>query len=130
MTEFLECMHAGDLRTRHVADPRRFSRRRALGFVTLICWFLSASRAAVQIELDRFFAVLAGQAELIRRVSAQALSKVRKHLPLEVFSELNDQLLAIIERYLVTPRWHGLRVVAADASDLRLTSRDATKRVI
>jgi hypothetical protein len=101
-----------------------------LDFVTLICWFLGGTRACVQTELDRFFAVLRDQADLVRSVSAQALSKARQHLPHAVFRDLNDHLLTLVEQHIGVPRWCGLRVVAADASDLRLTTRDATRRII
>jgi hypothetical protein len=49
---------------------------------------------------------------LVRRVSAQALFKARQHLPLAVFTDLS--------LHMGMPRRHGLRVVAADASDVRL----------
>lgn len=101
-----------------------------LDFATLICWFLGGNRAAVQTELDRFFAVLRNQAELVRCVSAQALSKARQNLPYAVFTDLTRHLLELVEQHIGIPRWHGLRVVAADASDVRLTLRDATRRVI
>jgi hypothetical protein len=118
------------LRTRHLADPKHFSRRRVLDFATLICWFLAGTRAAVQTELDRFFAVVHSRADLVRGVTAQALSKARQHLPVAVFTELMQHLLELVDRHLAIPRWHGLRVVAADASDVRLTTLDATRRVI
>lgn len=74
--------------------------------------------------------MLGNQAELIRRVSAQALSKARQNLPFAVFNDLNDRLIQLAGQHIGMPRWQGLRVVAADASDVRLTARDATKRVI
>ncbi|MGF6872679.1 hypothetical protein OKW35_002151 [Paraburkholderia sp. MM5477-R1] len=84
----------------------------------------------MQTELDRFFAVLHNQAELVRGASAQALYKARQNLPHTVFTDLTRHLLALAEQHIGMPRWHGLRVVAVDASDVRLTSRDATRRVI
>jgi hypothetical protein len=93
-----------------------------LDFVTLICWFISGNRACVQTELDRFFAVLHNQAELVRRVSAQALSKGRQNLPQTVFVDLTQRLLALVEQHMGVARWHGLPVVAADASEVRLTA--------
>lgn len=130
MSEFITYLHSDELRSRHLTDPRHFSRRRVLDFVTLISWFLGGNRACVQTELDRFFAVLRNQAELVRAVSAQALSKARQHLPHTVFGDLNRRLLLLVEQHVSVPRWRGLRVVAADASDVRLTTRDATRRVI
>jgi hypothetical protein len=90
----------------------------------------AGNRACVQTELDRFFAVLRNQAELVRRVSAQALSNARQNLPHTVFTDLTQRLLALVEQHVGVPRWHGLRVVAANASDVRLTARDASRRVI
>ncbi|WGS41954.1 hypothetical protein LFL97_19940 [Burkholderia sp. JSH-S8] len=81
-------------------DPRHFSRRRVLDFVTLICWFLSGARACVQTELDRFFAVLCDQAEVVRTVSAQDLSKARQHLPYTVFDDLKARLLTLVEQHI------------------------------
>jgi hypothetical protein len=130
LAAFNAYLHSDGLRTGHITDARHFSRRRILDFATLLCWFLSVPRAAVQTELDRFFAVLSNQAELVRRVSAQALSKARQHLPLAVFTDLSAHLLHLVSLHIGVPRWHGLRVVAADASDVRLLSRDATRRVI
>ena len=61
--------------------------------------------------------MLIDQAELIRRVSAQAVSTARQHLPFSVFTDLNDQLLTSIEQYLFTLRWPALRVVAAKGQE-------------
>ncbi|KWN69690.1 transposase [Burkholderia ubonensis] len=38
--------------------------------------------------------------------------------------------ITLVEQHIDLPRWCGLRVVAADASDVRLTARDSTRRVI
>lgn len=63
-------------------------------------------------------------------MSAPALSKARQNLPYTVFTDLTQRLLALVEQHVGVPRWCGLRVVAADASDVRLTARDAKRRVI
>jgi hypothetical protein len=51
----------------------------------------------VQTELDRFFAMLHNQAELVRCASAQALSKARQNLPHTVFTDLTQHLLALVD---------------------------------
>lgn len=91
---------------------------------------LSGFKASVQNELNAFFAHLANQADLFRQVSAQAFSKARKHLSHLTFTALNTRLLAIIHERLPVPLWHGLRVVAADASKLQLFLQDATGRQV
>jgi hypothetical protein len=91
---------------------------------------LSGFKAGVQNELHAFFAHLANQADLIRAVSAQAFSKARRNFSHTAFARLNERLLALVASHLTTPRWHGLRVVAADASKMRLFLEDATGRCV
>lgn len=89
---------------------------------------ISGFKASVQNELNAFFAHLANQADLLRGVSAQAFSKARKHFSAEAFRALNARLLALVQEQMPVPRWHGLRVVAADASKVQLFLRDVTGR--
>jgi len=91
---------------------------------------LSGFKASVQNELNAFFAHLADRAGLVRLASAQAFSKARKHLAHHAFSALNTRLLELVEARLPVPRWHGLRVVAADASKMQLFLQDATGRMV
>lgn len=91
---------------------------------------LSGFKASVQTELNAFFAHLANQADLTREASAQAFSKARKQFSHKAFDRLNQRFMSLISTHLVTPRWHGLRVVAADASKMRLYLQDATHRFV
>jgi hypothetical protein len=75
----------------------------------------------VQSELDAFFANLANRADLLREVSAQAFAKARKQVSATAFSLLNDHFLALVDTQFGFPLWRGLRVVAGDATVLRLT---------
>lgn len=91
---------------------------------------LSGFKASVQSELDAFFAHLTNQADLVRHVSAQAFSKARRHFSHTAFARLNRRLLSLVDELAPSPRWHGLRVVAADASKLRLFLQNATGRKV
>lgn len=91
---------------------------------------LSGFKASVQNELNAFFAHLANQADLLREVSAQAFSQARKHFSAGAFTALNARLLALVQEQMPVPRWHGLRVVAADASKVQLFLQDATGRMV
>ena len=99
-------------------------------FPTLIAFFLSGLKASLQNELYAFFPHLKQQADLMREVSAQALSKARKKFSARVFSLLNRRLLALLQANLPIPRWRGFRVVAADASKVMLLLQDATGRKV
>lgn len=91
---------------------------------------LSGFKASVQNERNVCFAHLINQADLIRHVSAQAFSKARQNFSHSAFARLNAHLLSLVDRHVTVPRWHGLRVVAADASKLRLFLQDATGRQV
>ena len=106
-------------------DFRHFTRRRGLPFTDLIAFLLSGVRGAVQGELDAFFTLLARRTRLSRGVTASAFSKARSRLYANVFDPLNTELLRLVDETLPDqPRWQGLRVLAADASKVRLTLLD------
>ncbi len=79
----------------------------------------------MQVELDAFFALLGRRTRLCRKVSASAFSKARSRLSANVFEPLNAELLRLVDDcILAQPLWQGLRVLAADASKVRLTLLD------
>lgn len=96
----------------------------------LIVALLSGFKASVQNEPNAFFAHLANQSDLLRAVSAQAFSQARKDFSHLAFAALNTRLLALVGEHVSVPHWLGLRVVAADASKLRLFLQDATGRKV
>jgi hypothetical protein len=84
---------------------------------------LSGMRKSVQTELDEFFAHLQQQAQLARQVTEQAFAQARVKLASTAIPSLNDWLIARAETDGYLTRWHGLRLVAADASTIRLGLR-------
>ena len=115
-TEFLR-------EARHADHPMAFSRSRKLPLATLVAIMLTGMRMSVQAELDTFFAHLRQQAQLVHAVSEQAFAQARAKLSLSAIPGLNDWLMARAEADGFVPRWHGLRLVAADASTLRFGLR-------
>lgn len=75
----------------------------------------------VQTELDTFFASLANRADVERVVSAQAFAKARSQVSHQAMDILNRHLLKLVGEQFGFPLWHGLRIVAGDATILRLT---------
>lgn len=62
-------------------------------------------------------------------MTASAFSKARSHLLANVFDPLNTELLRLVDEVIPQqPDWHGLRVLAADASKVRLTLLDTEGR--
>ena len=112
---------------------KAFSRTGILSFPRLIACLLGGYTSKVQSELDAFFTNLANRADLAREVSAQAFAKARKQVSAASFSLLNDHFLTLVDAQFGFPLWHGLRVVAGDATDLHLTlfgkTRDGKRSV-
>ena len=108
---------------RHPEHPSAFSRCRKLPLPTLVAIMLTGMRMSIQAELDMFFAHLRQQAQLVHEVSEQAFSQARAKLSLTAIPRLNDWLIRRAEQDCFVPRWHSLRLVAADASILRFGLR-------
>ena len=89
----------------------------------LVAVMLCGMRKSIQAELDGFFGHLQQQASLAREVSVQAFASAHAELADTALPSLNDWLLARAERDGQVARWHGLRLVAADATTVRFGLR-------
>ncbi|WP_306659535.1 IS4 family transposase, partial [Massilia scottii] len=111
---------------RHPNHPNAFCRQRKLPLQSLVAVMLGGMRKSVRAELDELFSHLEQQAQLVRTVSERAFSKARAKLAATAIPALNDWLVEHAESAGFVPRWHGLRLVAADASTLRFGLRAST----
>lgn len=89
-----------------------------LTFPVLVAFILSAWKGGLQTLLDELFESLTGQAG--RLVTKSAVSQARQKLKASAFEALNAQLLAALDQHWPERRWQGLRLVAVDATTLRL----------
>jgi hypothetical protein len=89
-----------------------------LPFPALVAFLLCAWKGGLQNLLDELFSSLGST--LQRTVGKSALSQARQKLKASAFVELNQCLLDLAEAHWPTPRWCGLRLVACDATTLRL----------
>ncbi len=104
----------------HRVGPTDFTRRRTLTFANVVTSLARGMTRSLQGELDDFFGRLANQTHLVRAVSKSAFSQARRKLLPSAFRALNDLLLDHWEQHVVVPRWHGFRLLAGDATTLRL----------
>ena len=107
----------------HRNHSTAFTRQRKLPLPTVVALLLSGMRKSVQAELDEFFAHLRQQAQLVRHVSEQAFAQARAKLSNSAIPRLNDWVIERAEHYGFVSRWHGFRLVAADASTIRFGLR-------
>ena len=73
-------------------DPKHFTRCRTLTLPTVLSFLLSSVHAAVQSELDQFFANLRNRADSVREATAQAFYQARYKINALVFGEVNQHL--------------------------------------
>src|SRR5450830_1306473 len=106
------------LTARHPDHPTAFQRRRKLPLPSLVALMLTGMRKSVQTELDEFFVHLRQQAQLVHQVSAQTFAQARAKLATTAMPALNDWLIEQADQRGYVPRWHGYRLVAADASSV------------
>jgi hypothetical protein len=78
----------------------------------------------LQNLLDELFSSLGST--LQRTVGKSALSQARQKLKATAFVELNQRLLELAQAHCPTPRWRGFRLVACDATTLRLPNNPKT----
>lgn len=103
--------------------PGAFTRERKLTLPRIAAMMVSGMCSSVQAELDAFFGRLAGNAVHSRQVSAQAFTKARRGFSARLFDLAGEHLLTLAQPLIDAARWNGLRVVAADASRLRVSTR-------
>jgi hypothetical protein len=128
---FSKAMHSPEMLSLVRLSPTAFLRHRRLTLPKMLTLILSGICGSLQQELDRFTANLQGSMELQREVSAQAFSGARRGFSASsVFRRLNTTLLHLIETRMRFSSWCGFRVVAADASMLHLSLKDATGRKV
>lgn len=84
---------------------------------------ISGMCTSVQAALDDLFAQITDSSVRVRGCSDRAFSKARRGFSWQVFVDLNQRLLQWAQPWLDAFRWQGLRVVAADGTRLRVSTR-------
>lgn len=111
-------IHSGEFaaRARHPEFPRAFRRNRKLPLPALIGALLSLRGQSQQVMLDSFFGTLCGEGGLYELITDSGFAKARARLHMPALEHLNQRLVEQADAAGMILRWHGLRVVAADAS--------------
>ena len=103
---------------RHPEFPNAFTRDSKLPLPALIASLLSMRNQSQQAMLDGFFASVRDTSAPVRVVTDRAFATARSHLHLPALVSLNDLVVRRADEAGLIARWHGLRVVAGDASVL------------
>jgi Transposase DDE domain len=115
--------------TRYRLHPWDWTRRRTLGFGTVVSLILRGHKRALQHALNRVFQALGRVTEV---PTASAYSQARHKLQPALFQHLNDLVLEGFYR-LYSPdggvrRWHGRRLVGVDGSVFNVPDTAETRQ--
>lgn len=114
-------MQSEDFIAAHRQSPKDFTRNRCLSFDVLVAFLLQMiGGRSLQVGLDQFLGALAGGTEFARVVTTSALSQARRKLKPSALAALSTLWVREWLAGVHEPRWHGLRVVAADGSCVRV----------
>ena len=103
---------------RHFEFPKAFTRNRQLPLPKLIGALLSMRGASQQVMLDSFFGSLSEDGDWQRCISDRGFAQARDKLAWGCLERLNTFIVKSADALGLVPRWHGQRLVAADASVL------------
>ena len=113
---------------RHRVNPQDFTRKRALTFPVL-CWMIFWKfRAAMNLEIERFYQK-AFEIDFVEAPEKSSFSKARAKLKASAFIELNEELMNHFleqcrEEQPGRSKWRGLRLLGVDGSTLRLPNSE------
>jgi hypothetical protein len=113
-----KALHDDDFVARHRTKPTAFIRERKLPFQKLCLIMIWNLRAALHLDLERFFDLIGPNTSSPK---PSAFSRARACLKASAFRELNDQIITVAGEFgLRDNLWNGLRLLATDGSTLRL----------
>ncbi len=96
-----------------------FTRRRILTFPVVVGFLLNMLTKSLQIELERFLAVLKGHSCSVS-VTQQAFGKARKKLSEKTFMRLDERLVDEFYTDNTYSTWKGYRLMGIDGSTVQL----------
>lgn len=115
-------LHDEAFKTECKMNPKDFTRDRKLPFARLALFMLNLVRKTLQVELDRFFALLGLQEQ--PPASKQAFSKARMKLSAQTFIRLKDRLVEEFYADGAFRQVKGYRLLGIDGSTLQLPTSD------
>lgn len=129
MGVFRATLADGEFVAKHRVDPSAFTRRRTLTFPVL-CWMIFWKfRAAMKLDIERFYDAAFG-VDYLKAPGKSTFTKARAKLKASAFIELNDRLMhQFLDQCKEQKRqgdcqWKSLRLLAVDGSTLRLPNSE------
>jgi hypothetical protein len=98
-----------------------------LTFPVLVAFLLNMLTKTLQVELHRFFKLLAGQTQAVT-VSKQAFSQARQKLSEQTFLRLGERLVEEFYTENTYTTWQGYRLIGIDGSTVQLPESEAIRQ--
>lgn len=120
-------LHSQDFKEQCRQHPTDFTRNRVLTFPVLVAFLLNMLTKTIQVELNRFLKLLAGQTQAVT-VSKQAFSQARQKLSEQTFCRLNERLVDEFYTENTYTTWRGYRLIGIDGSTVQLPESDEIRQ--
>lgn len=121
-------MHNNELKDRSRIHEKDFTRKRKVGFLTLICIILNMLRKSTQLELDEFLKRFNPEGFSYGTYTKQSFSEARQKLSPEAFVILNDGFVEKFYEDGEYKTYKGYRLLAIDGSYNEIPNNNETRK--
>jgi len=105
-------------------SQKDFTRKRSLSFTNLFLFLINLLKGSYQDELDGFSKAAGNEEIYKRKVSGAAVSKARRKIRPEAFTELNHSMINFFYNNSPHLTWNGFNLIAIDGSTAKLPKTD------
>lgn len=122
-------LYSEDFKNKSKLNEKDFTRKRKVGFVTLVCMILNMIKRSTQLEIDDFLNRFDPEDANCTAYTKQSFSEARQKLSPEAFKILND---GFIEKFYddgCYKKFKGYRLLAIDASSIEVPNNKETQKV-
>lgn len=122
-------MYSKDLKEQSKVSEKDFTRKRKVGFLTLVCIILNMIKKSTQLELDDFLKQFNPEGIKSDTYTKQSFSEARQKLSPKAFTILNNALVQKFYEDGDYRTYKGYRLLAIDGSYEEIPNNTDTRRV-
>lgn len=109
-------------------NEKDFTRKRKIGFVSLVCIIINMVRKSTQLELDAFREKFMPEAAEATTYTKQAFSEARQKLSPRAFTLLTDELIQGFYEDDDYKKYKGFRLLAIDGMRMEIPNNKQTQK--
>lgn len=121
-------LHSTGLKDKSRLHEKAFTRKRKVGFVTLLCIILNMIRKSTQLEVDEFLKRFNPEGNVFDTYTKQSFSEARQKLSPEAFIILGDGFIEKFYEDDSFKKYKGYRLLAIDGSFIEVPNNNETQK--